>query len=56
LRDSRHPHPRAGLSGLTLKWAFKCEGLIYTIIKTAGVGDTRLSMVGVAGCAWSTHA
>jgi len=29
---------------------------IYTVIKTTSVGDGRLSVVGVAGWAWSTHA
>jgi len=33
-----------------------CFVHICTIIKTTSVGDARLSVVGVAGCAWSTHA
>jgi len=28
----------------------------YTVVKTTNVGDARLSVVGVAGFAWSTHA
>ena len=35
---------------------YRLEVQIYTIIKTTGVGDGRLSVVDVAGWAWSTHA